>query len=170
MSERIYHNQLLLEAAILELTLWVAQRDLPHVGDNVLGAPEAIEENAGHIKKGWPSSGDPISASHMSPPHDFGVASGPLTMLDKNNFTTQPSFGMARETAFRCKKYCLDHFFAQVAHDDVAKDSSHSEPVLLRYSYDCRLDANPVERHYPENIIPRCSLHVSYSTEKLGAI
>ncbi|WP_415770296.1 hypothetical protein [Pseudomonas sp. LB3P38] len=33
--ERIYHNQLALEAAIMELTLWVEQRDSPEVGDNV---------------------------------------------------------------------------------------------------------------------------------------
>lgn len=50
--ERIYHNQLALEAAIMELTLWVEQRDSPEVGDNIRGALEAVGENAGHIKQG----------------------------------------------------------------------------------------------------------------------
>jgi hypothetical protein len=50
--ERIYHNQLALEAAIMELTLWVEQRDFPAVGNSVRGALETIGENAGHIKQG----------------------------------------------------------------------------------------------------------------------
>jgi hypothetical protein len=50
--ERIYHNQLALEAAIMELTLWVEQQDSPTVGSNIRGALEAIGENAGHIKQG----------------------------------------------------------------------------------------------------------------------
>ena len=50
--ERIYHNQLALEAAVMELTLWVEQRDSEEVGGNVRGALEAIGENAGHIKQG----------------------------------------------------------------------------------------------------------------------
>lgn len=50
--ERIYHNQLALEAAIMELTLWVEQRDSSEVGDNVRGALEAVGDNAGHIKQG----------------------------------------------------------------------------------------------------------------------
>jgi hypothetical protein len=50
--ERIYHNQLALEAALMELTLWVEQRGSAEVGGNVRGALEAIGENAGHIKQG----------------------------------------------------------------------------------------------------------------------
>lgn len=50
--ERIYHNQLALEAAIMELTLWAEQRGSAEVGSNVRGALEAIGENAGHIKQG----------------------------------------------------------------------------------------------------------------------
>lgn len=50
--ERIYHNQLALEAAIMELTLWVEQRGSADVGGSVRGALEAIGENAGHIKQG----------------------------------------------------------------------------------------------------------------------
>ena len=50
--ERIYDNQLALEPAVMELTLWVEQRDSPEVGDNVHGALEAAGENAGHIKQG----------------------------------------------------------------------------------------------------------------------
>jgi hypothetical protein len=50
--ERIYDNQLALEAAVMELTLWVEQRASSEVGDNIRGALEAIGENAGHIKQG----------------------------------------------------------------------------------------------------------------------
>ncbi|WP_073523142.1 hypothetical protein [Pseudomonas fluorescens] len=50
--ERIYENQLALEAAVMELTLWVEQSAAPKVGDNIRGALEAIGENAGHIKQG----------------------------------------------------------------------------------------------------------------------
>ncbi|EXF95823.1 hypothetical protein HK44_020825 [Pseudomonas fluorescens HK44] len=50
--ERIYDNQLALEAAVMELTLWVEQRGSQEVGDNVRGALEAVGENAGHIKQG----------------------------------------------------------------------------------------------------------------------
>ncbi|MNG26895.1 hypothetical protein D3C84_1119420 [compost metagenome] len=52
MLERIYHNQLALEAAVMELTLWVEQQDSAEVGSNVRGALEAVGENAGHIKQG----------------------------------------------------------------------------------------------------------------------
>ncbi|NVH61906.1 hypothetical protein HQ621_13435 [Pseudomonas simiae] len=50
--ERIYHNQLALEAAVMELTLQVEQQGLTEVGENVRGALQAIGENAGHIKQG----------------------------------------------------------------------------------------------------------------------
>jgi hypothetical protein len=50
--ERICHNQLALEAAIMELTLWVEQRGSAEVGSNIRGALEAIGANAGHIKQG----------------------------------------------------------------------------------------------------------------------
>lgn len=50
--ERIYDNQLALEAAIMELTLWLEQSASSEVGDNIRGALEAIGENAGHIKQG----------------------------------------------------------------------------------------------------------------------
>jgi hypothetical protein len=50
--ERIYHNQLALEAAVMELTLWVEKRGSAEVGGNVRGALEVIGENAGHIKQG----------------------------------------------------------------------------------------------------------------------
>jgi hypothetical protein len=43
--ERIYHNQLALEAAVMELTLQAEKQGLTEVGDNV-------RENAGHIKQG----------------------------------------------------------------------------------------------------------------------
>jgi len=49
---RIYQNQLALEAAVMELTLWVELRGSADVGENVRGALEAIGENAGHIKQG----------------------------------------------------------------------------------------------------------------------
>jgi hypothetical protein len=50
--QRIYHNQLALEAAIMELTLWVEQRGSEEAGGNVRAALEAIGENEGHIKQG----------------------------------------------------------------------------------------------------------------------
>jgi hypothetical protein len=50
--ERIYHNQLALEAAVMELTLWAEQQNAFEVGDNVRGALHTIGENAGHIKQG----------------------------------------------------------------------------------------------------------------------
>ncbi|MCY1267722.1 hypothetical protein D3C87_1229660 [compost metagenome] len=50
--ERIYHNQLALEAALMELTVWVEQRGSAEIGGNVRGALEAIGDNAGHIKQG----------------------------------------------------------------------------------------------------------------------
>lgn len=50
--ERIYHNQLAQEAAVMELTLRVEQQDSPEVGENVCSALDTIGENAGHIKQG----------------------------------------------------------------------------------------------------------------------
>jgi hypothetical protein len=50
--ERIYHNQLALEAAVMELTLWAEQQNAVEVGDNVRGALYTIGENTGHIKQG----------------------------------------------------------------------------------------------------------------------
>ncbi|MBC8980735.1 MULTISPECIES: hypothetical protein [Pseudomonas] len=50
--ERIYENQLALEAAIMELTLWAEDSETSNVGENVRGALEVIGENAGHIKQG----------------------------------------------------------------------------------------------------------------------
>jgi len=50
--ERIYPNQLALEASIMELTLWVEQCGSAELGSNVRGALEAVGENAGHINLG----------------------------------------------------------------------------------------------------------------------
>lgn len=50
--KRIYHNQLALEAAIMELTLLAEAKGAAEVGGNVRGALETIGENAGHIKQG----------------------------------------------------------------------------------------------------------------------
>jgi len=50
--ERMYTNQLALEAALMELTLQVEQQGASEVGDNVRSALETIGENAGHIKQG----------------------------------------------------------------------------------------------------------------------
>lgn len=52
MLDRIYENQLALEAAIMELTLWAEQQDKAGLGGNVRGALLTIGENAGHIKQG----------------------------------------------------------------------------------------------------------------------
>ena len=45
---KINENQLALEAAIMELTLWVEQRGAADVADNVRGALEAIDRNDGN--------------------------------------------------------------------------------------------------------------------------
>ncbi len=50
--ERIYQNQLALEAAVMELTLWTERQNAAEVGENVRGALHTIGENAGHIKQG----------------------------------------------------------------------------------------------------------------------
>lgn len=50
--ERMYINQLALEAALMELTLHAEQQGASEVGDNIRGALDTIGENAGHIKQG----------------------------------------------------------------------------------------------------------------------
>jgi hypothetical protein len=50
--ERLYQNQLALEAAVMELTLWAEQKNALEIGENVRGAFQTIDENAGHIKQG----------------------------------------------------------------------------------------------------------------------
>jgi hypothetical protein len=45
--ERLHHNQLALEAALMELTLLVGSQGHAETGDNVRGALDAIGENAG---------------------------------------------------------------------------------------------------------------------------
>lgn len=51
MLERIYHNQLALEAAVMEVALWAERQNAGEVGENVRGALHTIDENAGHIKQ-----------------------------------------------------------------------------------------------------------------------
>lgn len=50
--ERMYQNQLALEAALMELALHAEKQGLADVGNNVRGALYTIGENAGHIKQG----------------------------------------------------------------------------------------------------------------------
>ena len=50
--ERIYQNQLALEAALMELTLWVETQNAADVGENIRGALDTIGENAGYINQG----------------------------------------------------------------------------------------------------------------------
>jgi hypothetical protein len=50
--ERMYDNQLALEAAVMELVLQSEKQGLSGVGDNVRGALFVISENAGYIKQG----------------------------------------------------------------------------------------------------------------------
>lgn len=50
--ERFYQNQLALEAAVMELTLWAEQQNALEIGNNIRGALQTIDENAGHIKQG----------------------------------------------------------------------------------------------------------------------
>lgn len=50
--ERMYQNQLGLEAALMELTLLAEKQGMNEIGENVRGALWVIGENAGHIKQG----------------------------------------------------------------------------------------------------------------------
>ncbi|TNB90321.1 hypothetical protein FHJ31_00520 [Pseudomonas sp. Fig-3] len=50
--ERLYQNQLALEAALIELTLQVEAQGHTEVGVNIRGALETIGDNAGPIKRG----------------------------------------------------------------------------------------------------------------------
>ncbi|MBK5412062.1 hypothetical protein JFU58_26495 [Pseudomonas sp. TH34] len=50
--ERMYLNQLALEAAVMELTLWVEQQNGSEAGENARGALHAIGENSGFVKQG----------------------------------------------------------------------------------------------------------------------
>lgn len=50
--ERMYENQLALEATLMELALQSEKQGMDEVGDNVRGALFVIGENAGHIKQG----------------------------------------------------------------------------------------------------------------------
>jgi hypothetical protein len=47
---KINENQLALEAAIMELTLWVEQRGSADIAENVCGALWAIDKNEEFIK------------------------------------------------------------------------------------------------------------------------
>lgn len=47
---KINENQLALEAAIMELTLWVEQRGSEEVGGNVRGALQTLDRNEEFIK------------------------------------------------------------------------------------------------------------------------
>ena len=62
--ERMYENQLALEAAVMELTLQNEKQGLSEMGDNVRGALFVIDENAGHISKAWRSYEPNISNNH----------------------------------------------------------------------------------------------------------
>lgn len=50
--ERMYVNQLALEAAIMEMVLWTEERGELTTGENVRGSLHTLGENAGHIKQG----------------------------------------------------------------------------------------------------------------------
>jgi len=50
--ERLYNNQLALEAAIMELTLLVESQGHAETGENIRGALLAIGNNEGHIRQG----------------------------------------------------------------------------------------------------------------------
>jgi hypothetical protein len=50
--ERIYENQLALEAALMEFALQSEKHGFSEVSNNVRGALFVIGDNAGHIKQG----------------------------------------------------------------------------------------------------------------------
>lgn len=47
---KLNENQLALEAAIMELTMWVEQQGSSEVGGNIRGALDVITQNEGFIK------------------------------------------------------------------------------------------------------------------------
>ncbi|MGP6462780.1 hypothetical protein [Pseudomonas parakoreensis] len=51
--ERIYQNQLGLEAALMDLTLQAENHGMTELGNNVREALWSIGENAGRIKQGF---------------------------------------------------------------------------------------------------------------------
>ncbi len=53
--ERMYENQLALEAALMELALQSEKQGMDEVGDNVRGALFVIGENAGTSSRAWRS-------------------------------------------------------------------------------------------------------------------
>lgn len=50
--EKMYENQLALEAALMEMTLWIEQRGAVDPGNNMRGALQTIGQNAGFIRQG----------------------------------------------------------------------------------------------------------------------
>lgn len=50
--EKIYENQLALEAALMELVLFSEAQGHAAIGENARGALERLGENAGFIKQG----------------------------------------------------------------------------------------------------------------------
>ncbi|MCS4312917.1 hypothetical protein M2397_003220 [Pseudomonas sp. BIGb0381] len=48
--EKLYENQLALEASIMELSNWVEQRGSAEVAENVRGALQTIDQNEEFIK------------------------------------------------------------------------------------------------------------------------
>lgn len=50
--ERMYQNQIALEASLMELTLLVESQGHAEAGDNIRSALDVIGENAGHINQG----------------------------------------------------------------------------------------------------------------------
>ncbi|MDD0986580.1 hypothetical protein [Pseudomonas shahriarae] len=50
--ERIYENQLALEAAVMELVILIERQGSADAGDNARGALERIGENSGFIRQG----------------------------------------------------------------------------------------------------------------------
>lgn len=59
--ERLFQNQLALEAAVMELTLWAERQQALETGENVRGALQTIGENAGHIRQGLARLGGSIN-------------------------------------------------------------------------------------------------------------
>lgn len=51
--ERFHQNQLALEAAVMELTLWAEQQNVLEVTENARGTLHTIGENAGISSKDW---------------------------------------------------------------------------------------------------------------------
>ena len=69
-------NQFALEAAVMELTLWVEQSAAPKVGDKIRGALESMGKTQATLNRTWPNSEIKVSARQQLPEATLGPYPG----------------------------------------------------------------------------------------------